>query len=71
MAQQEQELLTRLAMAQNLPDAASAVQELERKLLYTWRPVGDNEGNYGLINIDSNQGVHQPSRSTPAYAGIT
>jgi len=56
MARDEKELLTLLAASKSLSDAKGILQELERRFLYTWRPVGDNEANYGLINIGSDPG---------------
>jgi hypothetical protein len=70
MAQQEQELLVRLASASDLQEAARVVAELEKRFLYTWRPVGDNEANYGLINIGSDPGYALIERVTNAVDAV-
>ena len=70
MAQQEHELLTRLSKAESLQDAQSIVKELEKRFLYTWRPVGDNEANYGLINIGSDPGHALIERVTNAIDSV-
>jgi hypothetical protein len=67
---QEQELLSRLAQATDLQTARATVRELERHFLYTWRPVGDNEANYGLINIGSDPGSALIERVTNAIDGV-
>ena len=63
---QEQELLTQLSKATGLKAATTIIRELERHFLYTWRPVGDNEANYGLINIGSDPGNALIERVTNA-----
>jgi hypothetical protein len=68
MAQQEHELLTQLCQAVSLTEAKRIVQELEKRFLYTWRAVGDNEANYGLINIASDPGHALIERVTNAAA---
>lgn len=70
MAQQEQELLIRLSKAVDVSQAAKIIRELERQFLYTWRPVGDNEANYGLINIGSDPGNALIERVTNALDGV-
>jgi len=70
MAQQELELLTRLSNATDLAEAKTAVRDLERQFLYTWRPVGDNEANYGLINIGSDPGTALIERVTNAIDAV-
>jgi hypothetical protein len=70
MAQQEHELLTRLSKAETLQEARSIVRELEQRFLYTWRAVGDNEANYGLINIGSDPGHALIERVTNALDSV-
>ena len=70
MAQQEHELLTRLGKAESLQDAQSIVKELEKRFLYTWRAVGDNDANYGLINIGSDPGHGLIERVTNAIDSV-
>lgn len=70
MAQQEHELLTRLSEAESLAETKSIVHELERRFLYTWRAVGDNEANYGLINIGSDPGHALIERVTNAIDSV-
>jgi hypothetical protein len=70
MAQQEHELLTQLSKAESLAEAKSIVHELERRFLYTWRAVGDNEANYGLINIGSDPGHALIERVTNAIDSV-
>jgi len=67
---QEEELLKQLSQAGDLTAAIHAVRELERHFLYTWRPVGDNEANYGLINIGSDPGHALIERVTNAIDGV-
>ncbi len=67
---QEQELLAQLCTATDLTSAKRIVRELERDFLYTWRPVGDNEANYGLINIGSDPGQALIERVTNAIDGV-
>jgi hypothetical protein len=67
---QEQELLKQLIQAADLNTATNAVRELERHFLYTWRPVSDNEANYGLINIGSDPGNALIERVTNAIDGV-
>lgn len=67
---QEQELLLQLSRAADLRAAKEAIRELERDYLYTWRPVGDNEANYGLINIGSDPGHALIERVTNAIDGV-
>src|SRR6266516_3045233 len=70
MAQQEHELPTRLSKTEPLQEARSIVQELEKRFLYTWRAVGDNEANYGLINIGSDPGHALIERVTNALDSV-
>jgi hypothetical protein len=70
MAQQEHELLTQLCQAVSLAEAKRIVQELEKRFLYTWRAVGDNEANYGLINIGSDPGHALIERVTNAIDSV-
>ena len=67
---QEQQLLTDLSKATDLISATNLVRELERDFLYSWRPVGDNEANYGLINIGSDPGHALIERVTNALDGV-
>jgi hypothetical protein len=67
---QEQELLTQLSKATDLTTATKLVRDLERQFLYTWRPVGDNEANYGLINIGSDPRNALIERVTNALDGV-
>ena len=67
---QEQELLMQLSQVTDLTSAGKVVRELERHFLYTWRPVGDNEANYGLINIGSDPGNALIERITNAIDGV-
>jgi len=67
---QEQELLMQLGQATDLTAATKVVRELERHFLYTWRPVGDNEANYGLINIGSDPGNALIERVTNAIDAV-
>src|SRR5438093_10204343 len=70
MAQEEHELLTRPSKTETRQEARSNVQELVQRFLYTWRPVGDNEANYGLINIGSDPGNALIERVTNALDGV-
>lgn len=70
MAQQEQELLAALAAATRIDDVRGLVIELEKRFQYTWRPVGDNEANYGLINIGSDPGFALIERITNAVDAV-
>src|SRR5258708_32135762 len=70
MARDEKELLTHLAGSQGLSEAKGILQELERRFLYTWRTVGDNEANYGLINIGSDPGHALIERVTNAIDAV-
>lgn len=67
---QEQELLIQLCKALDLSDAIKIIRKLESNFLYTWRPVGDNEANYGLINIGSDPGNALIERVTNAIDGV-
>jgi hypothetical protein len=67
---QEQELLTQLSKATGLKAATTIIRELERRFLYTWRPVGDNDANYGIINIGSDPGNALIERVTNAIDGV-
>ena len=70
MAQDELELLIRPSNAVDLADAKSSIRDLESHFLYTWRPVGDNEANYGLINIGSEPGNALIQRVTNAIDAV-
>jgi hypothetical protein len=70
MAENEQDLLVRLTKTRRLADATKIVTELQRHLRYTWRPVGDNEANYGLINIGSDPGYTLIERVTNAVDAV-
>jgi hypothetical protein len=70
MAQQEQELLVALATAISIDDVRRIVGELEKRFQYTWRPIGDNEANYGLINIGSDPGFALIERITNAVDAV-
>src|SRR5207249_2590611 len=63
-------LLTRLGEARLLNETQRIVQELERRFLYTWRAVGDNDANYGLINIGSDPGHALIERVTNAIDSV-
>lgn len=67
---QEQELLAQLAAATDLAAARSIVRQLERDHHYTWRPIGDNEANFGLINIGSDPGSALIERITNAIDAV-
>ena len=70
MAQQEHELLVGLSHARKLETATRIVEKLESSFQYTWRPVGDSEANYGLINIGSDPGRALIERVTNAVDAI-
>ncbi len=66
----EQELLIQLCSSTTLTAARETVRALERQHSYTWRAVGDNEANYGLINIGSDPGVALIERVTNAIDAV-
>ena len=59
-----------MTKAESLGEIRSIVRELERRFLYTWRAVGDNEANYGLINIGSDPGHALVERVTNAIDSV-
>jgi hypothetical protein len=63
-------LLCDLVQAEDLAAALAVVKDLERRCGYLWRPVGDNEANYGLINIGSDPGHALIERVTNAIDGV-
>jgi hypothetical protein len=70
MSVREADLLTTLAKSEDLAEALGVVKELERRFGYEWRPVGDNEANYGLINIGSDPGHALIERVTNAIDAV-
>jgi hypothetical protein len=70
MTRVEASLLQDLARAEDLASALAAVKDLERRCGYVWRPVGDNEANYGLINIGSDPGHALIERVTNAIDAV-
>ncbi len=70
MAQQEQELLVALATSTEIDPVLRIVAELEKRFQYTWRAVGENEANYGLINIGSDPGFALIERVTNAVDAV-
>lgn len=70
MAGKERSLLLDLARSGSLETAAAAVKDLEVKFGYSWRPVGDNEANYGLVNIGSDPGLALVERVTNAIDAV-
>lgn len=70
MSRIEAGLLCDLAQAEDLAAALAVVKDLERRCGYLWRPVGDNEANYGLINIGSDPGHALIERVTNAIDAV-
>ncbi len=70
MSETEREALINLAKSASLAEAEQAVEVLEKKCGYGWRPVGDNEANYGLINLGSDPGHALIERITNAIDGV-
>src|SRR5438876_1037330 len=70
MSKIEREALLNLAKADSLGAAEESVQILEKKCGYGWRPVGDNEANYGLINLGSDPGHALIERITNAIDAV-
>lgn len=70
MSRVETGLLGDLAQAEDLATALATVKDLERRFGYVWRSVGDNEANYGLINIGSDPGHAFVERVTNAIDGV-
>ncbi len=70
MSRIESGLLCDLAQAEDLASALAVVKDLERRCGYLWRPVGDNEANYGLINIGSDPGHALIERVTNAIDAV-
>jgi hypothetical protein len=70
MAKLEQEIIVELAGSTDLQASWALVRELEKRFQYTWRPVGDNEANYGLINIGSDPGFALIERVTNAVDAV-
>lgn len=66
----EAQLLRRLAEVRTIREARTVVRELERKLGFDWRPVGDRENNYGIINIGSDPGLALVERVTNALDAV-
>ena len=62
--------LASLVNTRSLGDARDLVAILERDHGFTWRPVGDREGNYGNINIGSDPGHAIVERVTNAIDGV-
>lgn len=67
---EEQQLLIDLCSASDLETAREIVEKLEREHLYDWHPVGNNEANYGLINIGSDPGHALIERVTNAIDAV-
>jgi hypothetical protein len=65
-----QNLLVALANTRALTEALDLVGQLESKHGFTWRPVGDREGNYGSINIGSDPGHAFIERVTNAIDAV-
>ena len=70
MAHRESDLLKELAGAVDAKQATRIVADLAREFDYTWRPVGDNEANYGLVNIGSDAGHALIERITNAIDAV-
>lgn len=63
-------LLLDLAKTSDISAAQKIVRELEKRFRYSFRPVGDNEANYGLINIGSDPGHALIERVTNAIDAV-
>ncbi|MCP3166468.1 hypothetical protein [Myxococcus qinghaiensis] len=63
-------LVSRLAQTRNLSEAHDFVADLARDHGFQWRPVGDREGNYGLIAMGSDPGHAFVERVTNAVDAI-
>ncbi|MFL5346778.1 MAG: hypothetical protein ACJ8AT_18510 [Hyalangium sp.] len=63
-------LLAELAYCRRLSDARRIVSTLEKEHGFTWRAVGDREGNFGTINITSNPGNALVERVTNAIDAV-
>jgi hypothetical protein len=59
-----------LVRAVDLAEATTAAKELESRFGYRWRPVGDNEANFGLIDVGSDPGVALVERVTNAIDAV-
>lgn len=70
MVGKERSLLLELARSTDLVTASAAVKDLEVNFGYSWRPVGDNDANYGLINIGSDPGLALVERVTNAIDAV-
>jgi hypothetical protein len=70
MRLKEAKTLVQLGQALTSADAAGLARTLEVDFGYQWRPVGDNEANYGLINIGSDPGVALVERVTNAIDAV-
>ncbi len=62
--------LAALARVRKLKEALRLVDELEQGHKFTWRPVGDREGNFGSINIGSDPGYAFVERVTNAIDAV-
>lgn len=62
--------LLRLAAVRELGPARRLVRQLEQSHRYGWRPVGDRENNYGIINLGSDPGYALIERVTNAIDAV-
>jgi hypothetical protein len=65
-----QESLVELVRARDLAKAQAIVKSLETKQGFRWRAVGDNDSNYGVINIGSDPGLALVERVTNAIDAV-
>lgn len=70
MTKNKEELLSDLARANSPADANVAIESLIADHGFQWRPVGDNQANYGLINIGSDPGLAFIERITNALDAV-
>jgi hypothetical protein len=66
----EPEALQALLGASTLAEAREAVRALTRGGAFAWRPLGDKEGNFGLVNIGSEPGLAFVERVTNALDAV-
>lgn len=63
-------LLAELAQTREHTAASTIVRQLEEAHGFRWRPIGDRENNYGLINIGSDPGYALIERVTNAIDAV-
>jgi hypothetical protein len=66
----EPEALAALLGASTLAEAREAVRALTGSGAFAWRPLGDKEGNFGLVNIGSEPGLAFVERVTNALDAV-